>query len=207
MDSRTITVWLSTIFVLVGLGIVGMLFYYHPQDATPPVSSIVLSPSPVTSGTQEKPVDPTVESWKPYDNATYLFTINIPDGWNFQDYKDNFPKGGTLLAFSPDTLPCSTCSYVHDGFFSIKIYNNEVDPTSYANFQSKIKNVGKDPQTLGVYVDQKVGVLIGNTISVENQGWVYEISYDVENGEAKPFDSKLFQQIMSSFRFTGLQFK
>lgn len=206
MEGKNTVAWLSALFVLVGIGILGFLFYYHPNESNPTFSSVVLSPTPELSGTQTL-ADPEVTTWKPYENQDYLFQINVPDGWYTQDYKDNFQHGGTLIAFSPTTLPCSTCTYVHDGFLSIKIYNASTDATSYANFQTKFKNVGKDPQTLGVYVDQKVGVMIGNTVDVENQGWVYEFSYDVNNGEAKPFDSKLFQQILSSFRFTGLQFK
>ena len=206
MEGKNTVAWVSALLVIAGIGILGFLFYYHPNEANPTFSSIVLSPTPEISGAQIA-ADPEVTSWKPYDNPTYLFQINVPEGWDIQDYKDNFQHGGTLIAFSPTALPCSTCTYVHDGFLSIKIFNASTDAASYANFQTKLKSVGKDPQVLGVYVDQKVGVMVGSSIDVENQGWVYEFNYDVNNGEAKPFDSKLFQQMLSSFQFTGLQFK
>ncbi len=165
MEEKNAVVWLSTLFVLIGLGILGFLFYYHPNESNPTFSSFALSPTPEISGAQEIS-DPVVESWKLYENETYLFQINIPEGWNTQDYKDNFQHGGTLVAFSPQELPCATCSYVHDGFLSLKIYNAGTDPASYANFQIKMKNVGKDPNTLGFYVDHKVGVLLGNSVAV-----------------------------------------
>lgn len=206
MNSRTVTLWISMFLVFVASLGIGLFLYYRPKNDGPaPVS--VINMGAIPSVTQTQGPEPEVTSWKDYNNDTYQFVMSVPDGWNMQDFSASYPKGGTLIAFSPETLPCETCSYLHNGYFSLKIYSKESDREAYDKFQSLLKSPGQGAQ--GVSIDGKTGVFSQNVISVENsdQGWVYEFYLDKDNGNAKALDSKIYQRMVSSFRFTGLRFK
>ncbi|MGE5042389.1 MAG: hypothetical protein ACM3IJ_05820 [Candidatus Levyibacteriota bacterium] len=208
MNSRTITLWISLLLAfLASLGI-GLLVYYHPQSNTlPPVSVINMDTIPSSPLSSAPPAEPSVTSWQDFNNDKYLFDLQIPNGWISQDFSPQFQKGGTLFAFSPTSLPCPNCTYVHDGFFSLKIYNKTTDPEAYQKFDGLMKAIGKGPQ--GVMIDGRTGVLTDNMVAVENtdQGWVYEFDLDTNNGNTKALDSRIFQRAVSSFKFTGLKFK
>ena len=166
-------------------------------------SNLVLSPmiSPTTPASE-----PVITSWKTYSNDTYNFTIWYPDGWNQQDYSSFYQNGGTLIAFSPDSLPCPTCSYVKNGFYSIRIYNSNTDPEPYSEFTKRMQLIGKNKDYFAAKMDGASGVYSGKTIAVENKGWVYEVTLDKDLGQEKAFDSKIFKQSAESLKFTNLIF-
>ena len=169
------------------------------------VSTFDISPSPKLSPTAEP--DPIVNEWREYNNEQYNFSITIPSDWNVEDYASLYPSGGTLIAFSPTRLPCKTCTYFRDGYMSIKIYNEKTDPIFYTNFKQRMSNLGKKKEYFQFQIDNKTGVYLANVAAIENQGWVYEISYDKDKGTADAIQSKLFQKILSSFKFTKLIFE
>lgn len=205
MQNQQISVWIAIILCIFGVLFLGFMFYSPKNSDKSTVSTYSWSSSPALS--QIPTGEPEVDSWVPFTNDTYLFSMNVPEGWKSQDFQASHPKGGTLIAFSPNDLPCDTCTYIHDGYFSLKIYNAKTDPQAYADFQTKMKNVGKNPEIQGVYIDQKVAELSGSSVAVENQGWVYEFTLDANPENKKLLETKIFQKWVTSFRFTGLIFK
>lgn len=188
-------------FVVLGIVLVGF-FLYHKNDPLPVSSTFVLTPSPVLSPTQAP--EPVVTSWTTYKNDTYNFTIDVPDGWNQQEITP--PSGGLIVAFSPNALPCKTCTYVHEGYYSVRIFNNTTDQQAYADFTSKMQAIGKSKEILPIKLNNVTGFLLGNIAAVQNHGWVYEVVLDTNNGNDKALDSQLFQKAASSLAFTYLIF-
>jgi hypothetical protein len=198
----------SGIFVIVGIAIVLLIpvFVFIQKDATPkqPISQLVLTPSPVVSPTPVS--EPIVTAWRSYGNNQYNFTLEVPESWYEQDYAKAYPDGGTVVAFSPDPLPCATCTYVREGYLSVKVYNQKTHPERYADFLERVKKVGQDPKYVGVALNKKPGVFFANTIAVENQGWVYELTLDADLGDKNALESYIFQRAATSFTFTYLLF-
>jgi hypothetical protein len=182
----------------------GIFFNQKQNTAVTPSSLLVLSPSPYVSRAQEQ--EPAVAAWEVYTNEKYNFTLNVPTGWNRQEYENGNTAGGTVIAFSPMTLPCKTCTYVHEGYFSIRLYNQQTDPTFYAAFQQRLKAMNNSKEYLPIQLDGKKGVMFGSTVAVENEGWVYELSLDKENGTIPALNSQYFQKFASSLKFTYLIF-
>ncbi len=193
---------LITLFILIVI-VAGIAFvFYHQSEPLATPSQLVLSPTQAASPTPVS--DPVVISWATYNSDTYNFTIDKPSDWNQQQYI--LPSGGFLIAFSPITLPCATCSYVHNGFYSVKVFNQQTDPDAYKNYTTSMQNVGKSADYQKAQLDGHIGVLFGNTVSVENNGWVYQVTLDANNGNEKVEDSKLFVKAATSVKFTNLIF-
>jgi hypothetical protein len=155
------------------------------------------------------PQDPVVTTWRNYTNDEYNFAMDVPSDWNEQAFSPSQPqesKGGTQVAFSPNPLPCETCSYFYDGYFSVKVYTQKSDAASYTNFVQKMNNIGKSAEYQGIILDGIKGVMTINTISAENHGYVYEISLDLDKGHGKIADSLVFRHAVNSFKFTYLLF-
>ena len=204
----------STILTVLFIAAIGLLIagfvISQKKDTTQaqdikPVSTYDVNPSPNVSPTVVP--EPEIMAWRAYGNESYNFSIEVPDGWRVVDYSSLYPSGGTVIAFSPDPLPCKTCTYFRDGFFSIKIYNERTDPIFYTNFKQRMQGLGKKKEYLQFQVDGKTGVYFSNIAAVENQGWVYEFSYDKEKGSGDAVASKIFQHVLSSFKFTKLTFE
>jgi hypothetical protein len=134
----------------------------------------------------------------------YNFTAEVPSDWNEEDYMPSYATGGTLIAFSPDPLPCNTCSYYYSGYFSIRIFSQTSDPESYALFTQKVQQLGKNPEYKEANLGNKKAVAFANTIATENQGWVYELSLDRDQGNTNIEESEIFQKVASSFTFINL---
>ncbi len=194
----------SFIFLIVLIVIAGVVIYNNKSTPEMP-SSFSLSPTPIVTIQPTKAPDPIVTTWTTYSNDKYSFTLNIPDGWSQQEYTPE--SGGMIVAFSPDkNLPCGTCTYVHDGYFSIKIFNGTTDAPAYKDFITHSQNIGKNAEYVGIQLDGIKGVLYANTVAVENHGWVYEASLDTNNGNDKVLNSQIFQKAASSLKFTYLIF-
>lgn len=178
--------------------------FRQQNDALKPLSTLDVNPSDSTS--EGITVDPVVKGWRTYAHTQYSFSLEVPMDWNEQEYLPLQPTGGTLIAFSQDTLPCKTCSYFRDGFFSVKVYSEKSDPDFYRDFMQRSQSVGKREGYQGVVLGGKNGVLFGNVAAVENQGWVYEISLDTNDGNGKIIDSQIMQKVLSSLSFTHLLF-
>ena len=192
-----------TVFILLAMGIIGLMIYYPKQpEVLPSTFSLTPSPSPVTSPTAS--AEPVVTSWTTYTNNDYNFTISIPDGWNQQEYK--LPSGVFIVAFSPNALPCSTCTYVHEGYFSVKIFNQKTDQQAYTTFTTSLQNIGKVKGYQQAQLNNVKGVLYGNTVEVENHNLVYQVTLDANNGSMDVLSSQLFQKFASSLEFTYLIF-
>lgn len=193
---------LALLFVVI-VGIVAFVIWTNISQQAAMLhfqSSLVLSPTPTPPNAPE----PEVTSWKTYNNDKYNFALDMPADWHVQDYSAFFNNKGTLIAFSPNPLPCETCSYLHDGYFSIRIYNQQTDPQLYDTFQQNVAKVGHDATYRQVTIGSKPALLFGNTVAVANQGWVYEFSLDKDNGNADIMKAAIFQRSLTSFVFTGL---
>ncbi len=188
------------ILIVIVTGIAFMFYHQSEPLATP--SQLVLSPTQSVSPTSA--ADPVVISWTTYNNDKYNFTIDKPSDWNQQEY--TLPSGGFLIAFSPNTLPCATCSYVHNGFYSVKVFNQQTDADAYKNYTTAMQNIGKSAGYQKAQLDNHIGVLFGNAVSVENNGWVYQVTLDANNGNQNAEDSKLFVKAATSMKFTNLIF-
>lgn len=200
-DKKYFLIIMGVLLLVAGFIVYGVM---SSQTASlpKPVSQLVLSPSPFQSPTPAP--EPVVSSWRTYSNEQYNFTLEVPEGWVEQDYARNYPNGGTVVAFSPDSLPCATCTYVSEGYFSVRVYNQKTQPDQYEAFIERIKKIGKDPNYKQVALDRKPGVYSGRTISIENERWVYELSVDKPNIEA--LESYIFQRAATTFKFTFLLF-
>ena len=200
----------STLYTILGIILVAAIFFviYHPPTFTKsikPTSTLDLNPIPSTIAS-EISAEPTIGAWKTYTNDQFGFTINVPDGWYLQQYTSISNKGETLIAFSPNPLPCQTCTYIHDGYFSIRIYNQTTSPIYYEDFQQRIKSAGRQKDYIPVSIDKKPGVLYANTVAFEYQGWVYEFSLDTDDGKANINNSQLAQKILTSMNFNNVIF-
>lgn len=169
---------------------------YDPNGAVP---TVAVSPTP----------EQLIFQWDPYDNSEYNFSLEYPSGWQEVDYKAVYKNGGTLIAFSPTALPCPTCSYIKDGYFSLKIYNAKTSPQDYTEFQKRVAGMKQSKEYLGIQLDGAPGVFYGKLATVENNGWVYEFSLDKDRGTStdNPLESKIFLHALTTFKFTNLQFK
>lgn len=163
-------------------------------------STYALSPTPTPPGAAE----PEVTSWKTYHNDKYNFALDMPADWHVQDYSAFFNNKGTLIAFSPTPLPCETCSYLHDGYFSVRIYNQQTDPQLYDIYKQNVAKLGNDANYRQVTIGSKPALLYGNIVTVENQGWLYEFSLDKDDGKADIMKATIFQRALTSFTFTSL---
>jgi hypothetical protein len=148
--------------------------------------------------------DPDISTWTPYENAQFSISFDIPDTWHTQDYSSFYNNGGVFVAFSPQELPCATCSYLNNGYFSLRIYSQQTDPALYSIYLEKVKKVEQDPTYKKVPMDSKVGILNANTVSVESDGWIYDLSLDKNNGSASIETSTIMKHVLSSFKFTKL---
>lgn len=197
------------IFVTVIAGIVLIIIgtlILHQQANIKPESTFSLTPTVKT--VQNGPLkEPDVESWRTYNNSLYNFTVNVPDNWKEQEYSSSQPNGGFVVAFSPDELPCKTCTYFRNGFYSIKLFNQKSDPDYYKDFATRLANVGKSKDLQGVFLGKYKGVISGNSIAFDHSDWVYELSLDVKDGTLGINDSKIFQKVISSFHFSELLFQ
>ena len=193
---------LISLFIVIMLLFVGGFFLYHQNTPTPVASTFVLTPSPIATPT--KPPEPVVTTWTTYKNDKYNFTINYPDGWNQQEF--TLPSGGFLVAFSPTSLPCATCTYVHEGYYSVKVYNQTTDPKTYADYAAAKQTLGKSKDVIAIHMGGIQGILYGNTAAVENHNWIYAVTLDSNNGTDNALSSQLFQKAASSLQFTYLIF-
>ena len=148
--------------------------------------------------------DQEVTAWTPYENNTYFISFDFPAGWHAQDYSSFYNTGGSLVAFSPGELPCGTCSYLNNGYFSLRVYNAQTDPNFYTLYLNKTKKVEEDRNYKKVSIDSKVGILFGNTVSIENEGWVFDLTLDKNNGNDAIENSPVMKHVISSFKFTKL---
>jgi hypothetical protein len=190
-------------FLLVIFGIVAGGFYFYQQSNVLPVqSTFVLSQTPQPS--PAKTAEPIVTDWTTYSNTNFNFTLTVPDGWNQQTYKG--PYGATIVAFSPNNLPCGDCSYVHDGFFSVKIFNQTTDQQAYKDFTDRQKAASQDPKYQAIQIQGKPGLMYGNIVDIPNNNFIYEVSLDTDNGNDTVMSSKIFQKIAGSLQFTNLVF-
>jgi hypothetical protein len=191
------------IFAAVALAVIGY-FIYH-QSGTPIIPSSFSLTTPVPSISPTEAPEPLVTEWTTYSNDKYNFTLEVPANWYQREYTP--ASGGLLVAFSPmNNLPCENCSYVHDGFFSLKIYNNTTDAQAYSQFTTRMGNAGQSTDYRLAQIAGIKGVIFGNTAAIENHGWVYEFSLDNNNGNENATDSQLFQKFATSLKFTYLIF-
>jgi hypothetical protein len=192
---------ISILVIFVVLIIILGFIFYRPNNTPQPLSIYKVDPSgSITPTTGQEPI---IHYWRSYENKEYNFTLAVPKNWNEQEYKAQL-NGGAFIAFSPDSLPCETCTYFGDGFFSIRVYNEKSYPELYAEFQKRMKNLGKHADYRGVYLGEKVGVAFANTVAVEHQGWVYEVALDKDDGKADINNSPIFKHVLASFKFTTL---
>jgi len=185
----------------------GLMIYFQkkvPLSAGPSGSGFSLTGTPAVSGAKTE--EPLVLKWVTYQNAKYYFSLEVPEGWKQQDYAAFYTNGATVIAFSPNDLPCGTCSYFQDGYFSVRIYNEKTSPELYSRFAEIKKALGKVKEVIPVTIAGHTGALYENTISVEYNGWVYEFVLDKDKGNASIGESKIFQRVANSLQFTDLRF-
>lgn len=195
------TTLISVIFFLV-IAVVAGFFVYHQPASQPLPSTFSLSPTPSAQPTI--PSEPVVTSWTTYTNNDYNFTMSIPDGWQQQEYK--LPSGVFIVAFSPTQLPCATCTYVHEGYMSVKVFSQTTDPQAYKTFTESLQSIGKVKGYIPAQLNNIRGVLYGNTVEVENHNLVYQVTLDENNGTMDVLSSQTFQKAASSLQFTYLIF-
>ena len=188
------------------LSLIGIMIYYLMPTKKSVETISTFSLSPTSPPAQKTPTEPLVEKWQVYANEQFNFSLQIPDKWHVQDYAKIYPNGGTLIAFSPDPLPCDTCTYFRNGYFSLRLFNEKSSPESYILYTQRMKAVGKNKEYQGVKIKEATGVMSANLLAFEHEGWVYEFSLDYNNGSMRIIDSSLMQKIILSISYTGLKF-
>lgn len=183
--------------------LVSVPFFVH-SDNPKPQSTFVLSPTVVPSPTPY--IEPEIFSWQTYSNDTYQFSINYPSDWKKQEYKSSGQNGGMTIAFSPDTLPCANCTYVHEGYYSIRVYNQSSDPILYGNYQDIVKNLQNSKTDRKLTLDGVDAILHGDALFLSHNGWIYQLSFDRPSGSTTITTSKIFLTAVRSFTFTNLKF-
>lgn len=189
----------------------GIWLFKNPQVDTKVVefkSGYGLTPTkaPAKQTVKQTSGEPVVYSWEKYDNDKYQFSLDIPEGWHKQEYNVEPPYGGTIIAFSPNSLPCGTCSYIRDGFFSIRIYDQNSAPGDFALFAQRYKsNDAKDFRKINIAGG--VGILTASAISATHENKIFEMSLDNYNKEANISTSQIFSKFVFSLTFTDLQFR
>jgi hypothetical protein len=205
MSENKIYASLLGILILVSGG--GLLLSWNtkPVEEVQPASSLSFQPTAVVTPTP-KP-EPEVISWKTYKNDAFNFTMQVPDKWNQQIFETQDSEQGLFIAFSPDTLPCKTCTYYKNGYFSLRIFNEKTNPELYIAFLQRMKDAGKNPDIKPANLGGTPAIFQENFIAVENRGWVYEFTLD-KFGETVTgiTDSQIFMKVLSSFTFTHLIF-
>jgi len=187
--------------ILLILGAV-IFISFRPQKPIEPFSTFSLTPSPSLSPGTE----PEVASYKIYLNDSFYFSLAMPEEWFVQDFSKAHPQGGSIVAFSPEKLPCESCTYFRNGFYSIHIYNKTSFPEQYAAFQQKMAAVGKHKDYRAVQIGGRDGVFSPDSVAVEHQGWVYEFRLDKDIGKKNIAESKILVKALTTFQFTGLEF-
>ncbi len=200
----TILAITSVVLIIIATNITGKNDLVKNEDVKP-VSTFDINPSPKVSPTSMP--EPEIITWRVYNNDIYNFSVEVPQEWYQEDYASLYQNGGTVIAFSPSKLPCKTCTYFRDGYFSIKIFNQQTDPIFYTAFTERKNNLGKQKEYIQIQLDKKPGVYFANIADVESQGWVYEFSFDKDKGQANAVESKIFQRVLSSMKFTKLTFE
>jgi len=195
------TTIISALVVLFFAVLAGFLVYHQPTSQPLP-STFSLSPTPSPQPTVAK--EPDVASWTTYTNTDYNFTLSVPEDWKQQEYK--LPSGVFIVAFAPSALPCATCTYVHEGYLSVKIFNQKSDPQAYKTFTESLQSIGKVKGYFPAQLNNVKGVLYANTVEVENHGLVYQVTLDENNGTMDALSSQIFQKSASSLTFTYLLF-
>ena len=188
-------------FTIIVVGIV--LFFSQQKTESVPLSSFSLSPT-TPQATPSFSSEPVVTTWQTYENAPHEFRIQYPSGWQTQEYPSQ--TGSMRIAFSPDQLPCGTCSYNQNGYFSILIYNTDTDPLLYSTFMERMGKVGKVAGYIPITILDSQGVFSENSAAFEYKGWVYDFVFDAHKSTLHPAESKIFQKALSSFEPTGLIF-
>lgn len=195
----------TTIIIGVALIFVGA-FILHQKENIKPESTFSLD-KPVSNEQPGPFKDPRVETWRTYSNPTYNFSLEVPADWHEQEYPQASPNGGFIIAFSPNDLPCKTCTYFRNGFYSIRLFNQKSDPDYYKDFASRLANAGKSKELQGVQLGKYKGVISLNTVAFDHEDWVYELSLDAKDGTLSVNDSKIFQHAVTTFRFNELLFQ
>jgi hypothetical protein len=183
----------------------------NKQENLPPVqfqSGYELTPTQAVSKLPaQKIVEPDVSVWEIYNNDNLQFKISYPKDWHQQEYKVDPPYGGKIVAFSPNNLPCSSCSYVRNGYFSIRVFDQTDAPGDYNLFLQRLQSNGGEGFKK-INFGGGIGILTSNTISVEHENKVFEMSLDnLNKNNMQVLDSKLFQKFALSLAFTNLQFR
>jgi hypothetical protein len=196
-----------TLYTVIVIGVVlilaGILIHYKQSDIRPESTFDFNAPQ---KSTQSKNAEQIIIDWRTYSNSTYNFSVDVPTDWHQQEYPSPLPSGTFLVAFGPNNLPCKTCTYFRNGYYSVKIYNQTSDPDYYKDFEGRMANVGKSKDFIGIQLGEYKGVINGNTVAFDHKDWVYELNLDVNNGNMEIADSKIFQHAINSFKFTGLLF-
>lgn len=190
-------VLITMLFILIGVIVFGVLYTQKQKlDNTLPS---VMNPQAALSVTPGP--DPEIAAWKTYTNQLYRFSVTVPAAWYLQDYQAMHPSGGTMVAFGPDPLPCGDCSYIKNGYLSLRIFNEKTDPEYYALYATRVKLLGRSKEYKQAVIGDKTGVATDTTVALEQNGWVYEFTLDKNNGNATIEDSPIFNRIVNSITF------
>jgi hypothetical protein len=186
------------LFVLLGVIVVGVLYAQKQKlDSTLPTIATTANSLSATPGP-----DPQIATWKVYTNPLYRFSLNIPADWYIQDYQAMHPSGGTMIAMGPEPLPCGDCSYIRNGYLSLRIFNEKTDPEYYALYANRVKLLGRAKEYKQAVIGDKTGIATATTIALEQNGWVYEFTLDKNDGKANIDDSEIFRKIVNSLTFS-----
>lgn len=206
MEPKVSGAWLFTAIIIgVVFIFVGVLILHQTENIKPESTFSLDKPTPTDQSGPFR--DPEVVSWRTYSNPTYSFSLEVPSDWREQEYPQASPNGGLIVAFSPNELPCKTCTYFRNGFYSIRLFNQKSDPDYYKDFTSRLTNADKSKDFQAVQLGKYKGVISANTIAFDHSDWVYELSLDAKDGTLSVNDSKIFQHVVTSFRFNELIFQ
>jgi len=210
MDKITIII----LAIIITLSIVGLAFgvyiYFLTPTATMPKSDgqnqqTQQADAPADEQTQEKKqIDPYAE-WKPYANEKYGFSFKYPNSWTMST-KNSPTSSIPLISFSSDKFSLKIGSdCCREGEISYEEHSIQLDGQNL-----KYKLYGYAVNLGGTKIDENNAnrfalltvpiSLLKTSKDLNNQGIEIEITFNISYQENA---INLFNQILSTFKFTG----
>lgn len=148
--------------------------------------------------------EPTVTEWTRYKNDTFMFEMEIPEGWDVREYP---PFKGTddlsyIIALNgKGMLPADRYSIVDRSHTFITVYP-VTDTKHYQFFQMRMSQIGRSGYKAAVLGGVQ-GVDNGLDIAVEHKGFVYEFTdKHLLNKNDEYVPSPISERMRSTFVFT-----
>ena len=153
-----------------------------------------------------------ISNWKIYTNNSGKYAISYPPNWITKEQPiSNSNQTPKEVSASFMVMPPVDKTLEFPPIVSIEVFANPEDLSEKVFFIKYIFLVPQDTVTKEVVVDSKKGITISSlggavdndNVLIKYNGNIYKITLDHSLIKEKDIDNKLFNQILSTFRFTN----